>query len=157
MSLNHIVLVGTIDRQPEKRVTAEGMGTTTFKLKVQRPARNAGAEGEDGAESAAAAGPARGERFDFISVFAVRRMADLAAELRAGETVAVEGRLETFALPGEQYKNGVRVFADSISRLSAGAPTAETNGYAAEPAAVGAGAAAASQELPEDLDDSIPF
>ncbi len=158
MSLNHIVLVGTVDRPPEKRVSSEGVGTTSFKLKVVRPARASGQDGDDTGDAAGGA-PARGDRFDFIPILAMRRLADQAADLRAGETVAVEGRLETFQLPGEQYKNGVRVFAESVSRVGAEAPAAVANGSPQshaepEPAPVGAGY---SDDLQPDLDDSIPF
>jgi len=153
-SLNHIVLVGTVERPPEKRTTSDGVGTTTFKLKVLRPARVSGAEGDDAGEAAGAA--PRGDRFDFIPVIALRRLSDTAAELRAGETVAVEGRLETFAFPGEQYKNGIRVVADTLHRVGAGTP-APTNGVSAQPAAPAAVGAAYADELPPDLDDSIPF
>lgn len=161
MSLNHIVLVGTVDRPPEKRMTPEGVGTTTFKLKVLRPARAGADEGDAGG---APGGAPRPDRFDFIPVLCVRRLSDVAAELRAGETVAVEGRMETYQLPGEQYKNGIRVFAESIQRVGAGVP-APANGdhgdeYAAAPAAAPAAAGSAgsyADELPPDLDDSIPF
>ncbi|MBM3269671.1 MAG: single-stranded DNA-binding protein [Candidatus Sericytochromatia bacterium] len=156
MSLNHIVLVGVVDRPPEKRVSPEGVGTTSFKLKVLRPARAAGGDADEQGEPAA---PGRGERFDYVPILALRRTADFAAELRAGETVAVEGRLETFQLPGEQYKNGVRVVAESVNRLGtaapAGAPTSAAPAYA-EPAAATVGAGHADDMQP-DFDDSIPF
>lgn len=171
MSLNHIVLVGTLDRPPEKRTTPEGVGTTTFRLKVLRPSRS-GAEGDDAATGAASAPSpvSRPERFDVIPVLCVRRLSDIAAELRAGETVAVEGRLETYQLPGEQYKNGVRVFAESVQRLGVGGP-AQASGsdgdeFTAHAAALASTAATAgtagmagtlADELPPDLDDSIPF
>lgn len=160
MSLNHIVLVGTVDRPPEKRTTPDGIGTTTFKMKVLRPAR-VGPENEDAGAPASAP---RGDRFDFVPVICLRRLSDTAAELRAGETVAVEGRLETYQLPGEQYKNGIRVFAESVQRLGVGAPAPTNGGYDGEHAAQPAPAAAAAtasgsyaDELPPDLDDSIPF
>ncbi len=159
MSLNHIVLVGSVDRPPEKRMTPDGVGTTTFKLKVLRPARP-GADSDDaGGPPGAPQGAPRGDRFDFVPVIALRRLSDAAAELRAGETVAVEGRLETYQLPGEQYKNGIRVFAESVQRLGA-IPAPAEGGYQgeqAEPAAAAVGGAAYSDELAPDLDDSIPF
>jgi single-stranded DNA-binding protein len=162
--MNHIVLVGSVDRLPEKRVSPEGVATTSFKLKVVRPARG-GSDSPEDASPSTAAPKSGGDRFDFIPVLALRRTADVAADFRAGEIVAVEGRLETFQLPGEQYKNGVRVFADSVSRLGAASPApAVAVGVAAGAAAVAAAdqppAAAAgsySDDAQPDFDTDIPF
>lgn len=165
MSLNHIVLMGAVDRLPEKRVTSEGMTTTSFKLKVVRPAivRETNGQGGSspevvGADVLAVAG--RPERFDLVPVFAARRLADTSGDLRAGETVVVEGRLETFALPGEQYRNGVRVYAESLQRLQFGTPAVDINGNTEEPHRTDPTTVAAGRfddESSQDLDDSIPF
>ncbi|MBU6427579.1 MAG: single-stranded DNA-binding protein [Cyanobacteria bacterium REEB65] len=136
MALNHIVLVGTIDRAPERRMTPEGFAVTSFKLKVVRPVRQEGT-------------PAG---IDYIPILATRRLADSAAELPVGEVVAVEGRLVTRTIEQNgQRQKIVEVDASNVQRIAANAamPAADFEAVPVASGVVGQGE--------PDLDTDIPF
>ncbi len=148
MALNQIVLVGTIDRAPERRTTPDGQAITTFKLKVARPTRQEGTP----------------PGVDFIPVVASRRLADVAAGLAAGQIAAVEGRMvtRTHEQNGQRLKL-VEVEASSLHAI--GTSVAEAGPDSAKPAAadlqsVGASVPPASapygDEAP-DFDTDVPF
>lgn len=140
MALNHIVLVGTVDRAPEKRITPDGVATTLFKVKVVRPPRQEG-------------GPSG---FDLLPIVATRRVADLAADLKPGEVVAVEGRLVAYSYQENgQPRKRIDVDATSVVRVGAGGEMPEPATDVPAPVAVGGGAYESASE--GDLDDSIPF
>lgn len=137
MAMNHIVLVGTVDRAPERRMTPEGMAITSFKLKVVRPTRQEGTP----------------PGTDFIPIVASRQLADRAAELRPGEVVAVEGRLVTRTIDNNgQRQKLVEVDASQLQAI------ASAGGEAVEVAsAVGAPAPFDSLGDEPDLDTNVPF
>lgn len=121
MSVNQIVLVGTVDTDaqgvPHRGTTPTGYDLTRFRIRVSRPARN-----EQDAP-----------RFDIFSVEAVGRQAEVAAQLKPGSVVAVEGRMKTF----RDEQNATRIFIEAAvvqaigASLDAGLP-ASTSAYDAE-------------------------
>ena len=156
MALNQIVLVGTVDRAPERRATPDGQAITSFKLKVVRPIR------QEGLPAGA----------DLIPIIASRRQADVAAEFRPGEIVAVEGRMvaKTIEQNGQRFKI-VEVDAAQVQRIAAAGPQGlaeveslsspadtggrlKTVGVAASPALPSYGEAMGEEP---DLDTDIPF
>ena len=148
MAMNHIVLVGTIDRAPERRTTPEGYSITTFRVKVVRPSRQEGTP----------------PGVDFIPVIASRRMADVAAGLVAGQMAAVEGRMVTRTVEqnGKRLKL-VEVDAASVQALDAsvaGTAVDKAVPVAADLQSMGASVppvpAPYGDEAP-DFDTDVPF
>ena len=78
--MNHIVIMGRLTKDPERRETQTGVPVTSFTLAVDRPYTP-----KDGSEKKA----------DFIPVVAWRNTADFVAKyFTKGQMAAVSGRLE---------------------------------------------------------------
>ena len=105
MSVNQIVLVGTVDTDaqgvPHRGTTPTGYDLTRFRIRVSKPTRNE----QDT------------PRFDIFSVEAVGRHAEVAARLKPGSVVAVEGRMKTF----RDEQNVTRIFIDAAVVQAIGA------------------------------------
>jgi len=89
-TLNKVILIGNLTRDPELRYTPDGTPVASFTLAVNRPFTNQ-----------------QGERdADFIPIVAWRKQAERCSEyLIKGSQVAVEGRLQTRSY---EDKNGIR-------------------------------------------------
>jgi len=145
MSLNRVMLIGRLTRDPEMRYTPSGQPVTSFSIATNRYA--AGADGE------------RREFTDYHNIVAwnigKRTLAELAGQyLRKGSLCYVEGRLQTRSWEGQdgQKRKTTEVVANDIQFLDS-----RTGG----PAVGGGGADEAP--VPEesgvrDVDpDDIPF
>lgn len=104
--LNHITLVGRLARDPDVRVTGEGVPRAWFVLAVPR-----GFATKDGDRDA-----------DFINIVAWRQLANVVGEhLKKGRLVGITGRLrvETFEADGGTRKSTTEVVADQVVFLDA--------------------------------------
>lgn len=79
MSLNRVILIGRLTRDPELRYTPAGVAVTQFTLAVDRPFSGSNGQKET----------------DFIPVVTWRQLAETCANyLRKGRLTAVEGRIQ---------------------------------------------------------------
>jgi single-strand DNA-binding protein len=144
-SLNKVMLIGRLTRDPEMRYTPSGQPVTSFSIATNR--YGSGPDGE------------RREFTDYHNIVAwnigKRNLAELVAQyLRKGSQVYVEGRLQTRSWEGQdgQKRKATEVVANDVQFLDSKAPGAGT-------------AAAGTEELappeeghPRDIDpDDIPF
>ena len=96
--INSVVLVGRLTRDVEVRKTASGLSVATFTVACDRRV----ARGQDGNNQQSA---------DFISCVAWRQAADfLGKYARKGDTVGVEGRLQTRTYD----RDGQRVYVTEV-------------------------------------------
>lgn len=153
MSVNQIVLVGTVDTDaqgvPHRGTTPTGYDLTRFRIRVAKAARN-----EQDAP-----------RFDVFSVEAVGRQAEVAAQLKPGSVVAVEGRMKTF----RDEQNATRIFIEAAvvqaigAGMESGLPASTMSSYDADrPVAPKASSPAFEADPlgggePEDFDGPYPF
>src|ERR1051326_6121856 len=80
MSLNRVVLIGRLTRDPEMKYTPQGVAVTQMGIAVQRFTKNETGDYD----------------VDFFNVVAWRRTAEFAANyLTKGRLVSVDGRLQT--------------------------------------------------------------
>lgn len=104
--LNQITLVGRLARDPELRMTGEGVARTWFVVAVPR-----------------AFAPKDGDReADFINVVTWRQLASTVAEhLTKGRLVGITGRLQVsnFKTQDGSTKNTTEVVADQVIFLDA--------------------------------------
>ena len=148
-SLNKVMLMGRLTKDPEMRYTPSGQPVTSFSIATNR--YSSGTDGE------------RKEFTDYHNIVAwnigKRSLAQMVADyLRKGSLVYVEGRLQTRSWEGQdgQKRRATEVVANDVEFL--------------EPRGAGAGAGvrvAASpvddlpgmaEEMPRDVDpDEIPF
>jgi single-strand DNA-binding protein len=148
-SLNRVMLIGRLTRDPELRYTPSGTAVCNLALATNR-------YGSD---------PATGERKEFTDYHDVvvwnqgtRKLAETTAQyLQKGRLIYVEGRLQTRSWDDAQsgqkrYKTEVNAndvqFLDSNRQEGGGAPPADNGGASPTPVPVGGG----------DVDpDDIPF
>jgi single-stranded DNA-binding protein len=97
MSVNHIILVGTLHGTPRTAKTG-GVIETRFLLSVD-------AQG--------------GLADDLIEVVTVGDLAATVARLKEGKAAYVEGRVRTYSVPvhGERTHRAMEVIADSVQTL----------------------------------------
>ncbi|MDR7547523.1 MAG: single-stranded DNA-binding protein [Armatimonadota bacterium] len=104
--INQVTLVGRLARDPEVRMTAEGVARAWFVLAV--PRAFAGRDGERDA--------------DFISIVAWRQLATVVGEhLTKGRLVGITGRLQVrqFEDGAAGWKTSAEVVADQVVFLDA--------------------------------------
>lgn len=136
MSLNRVVLIGRLTKDPELRFTPDGTPVTTLRLAVSRPTSK---EGQPGA--------------DFFNVVVWRKLAELCSEyLGKGRLVAVEGRLRRreWKTAEGQPRSDVEVVATNIQFLDRKAEGLELKEVVEEEKAL-----PAPEEI--DIDEDIPF
>lgn len=157
MSLNKVMIIGNLGRDPEMRYTPSGQPVTQFTVAVNRNYKNQAGEWQ--------------EETEWFRIVAWGPLAERTAEyLRKGRKVYVEGRLQTRQWEGQdgQKRYTTELVANTVTPLdprprddTGGAPSdepARERGPASQPAAAGARAGVAAEPTPEytDLDD-LPF
>ena len=143
-SLNRVMLIGRLTRDPEMRYTPSGQPVTTFSIATNR--YSVGPEGD------------RREFTDYHNVVAwnigKRNLAELVANyLKKGSLVYVEGRLQTRTWEGQdgQKRRATEVVANDVQFL-------ETRSAATVPSGPGEEASMADESAVRDVDpDDIPF
>ena len=156
MSLNRIILIGRLTRDPEMKYTPQGIAVATMGIAVDRFSKNDQGEYET----------------DFFNVVAWRRSAEFASNyLKKGSLVSVDGRLQTRSWVDQttsQKRTAYEIVAENIQGLSkrsdmepssdaemgGGAPEARA---AAPNRAPAVNAAARNTPAADDIDESDPF
>lgn len=157
-SVNKVILIGNLGRDPETRYMPNGEAVTNVTIATTESwkDRNSGE---------------RQEKTEWHRVTFYRRLAEIAGEyLKKGSQVYVEGRLETRKWTDKEGKDRytTEIIASEMrmlgSRAGSGAPSYDASDDGA-PAARPAAKAAASGGKPQgkgpggiaDMDDDIPF
>lgn len=117
-SLNRVVLIGNLTKDPELRYTPAGIPVSSLRIAVGRRFRQASDknEGEDNAKD---------NQADFFTVVVWRRLAEICCEyLQKGKQVAVEGRLQSrsWETADGQRRSIVEVVAENVQFLGAPGP-----------------------------------
>lgn len=104
MGINHITLVGSVVRNPEKRMTQSGIPTTQFTVAVKRP-------------------PREGSTYDvtdFVKVVTWRTLAEtVESTIKKDSVVSVEGALRTRSYEQDgQRKKVIEVEAQNVHLIS---------------------------------------
>lgn len=157
-SVNKVILIGNLGRDPETRYMPNGEAVTNITLATTETwkDRNTGE---------------RQEKTEWHRVTFYRRLAEIAGEyLKKGSQIYVEGRLETRKWTDKEGKDRytTEIIASEMkmlgSRAGAGAPSYETADEAqgASRAAARSGAATAKPAAKSpggiaDMEDDIPF
>jgi single-strand DNA-binding protein len=140
MSINRVVLVGRLTRDPELRTTQTGKSVCDFGIAVTKRVKP-----QDGSPDA-----------DFFKVTAWSQTADyVSTYLTKGRLVAVDGRLQSrkFQASDGQNREVVEVVAENVQGLDR--PRDDAGG--GPPAGDGGGAAQTSAAVPADLEEYDPF
>ena len=161
-SVNKVILVGNLGRDPETRYAPSGSAICNVRIATTRNWKDK-ASGE------------KREETEWHSVVFYDRLAEIAGEyLKKGRSVYVEGRLKTRKWQDKegQDRYTTEIIATEMVLLGSrdGGGASDDGGYSREPAASGApsrgpprpgpGAAAPGAGKPpnfDDMDDDIPF
>jgi single-strand DNA-binding protein len=148
VSLNKVMIIGNLGRDPEMRYTPSGQAVTQFTVAVNRSYK-----GQDGSWQ---------EETEWFRVVAWAQLAERSAEnLRKGMKVYVEGRLQTRQWEDQQGQKRytTELVANQITNLDRRRDdSAEAPPFPAEarPASSPVRRDAAAEDVPSDLDD-LPF
>jgi single-strand DNA-binding protein len=155
-SVNKVILVGNLGRDPETRYTTSGDAVTNVRLATTDTWKDKAGEKQ--------------ERTEWHNIVFYGRQAEIAGEyLKKGRQIYVEGRLQTRKWQDKegQDRYTTEIIADRMqmlgSREGGGASSAPPEpATEREPAAAAAGSARKSGSAPpkkgaDDLDDDIPF
>ncbi len=151
-SVNKVILIGNLGRDPETRYTTGGDAVTNIRLATTDTWKDKAGEKQ--------------EKTEWHSVVFFGRQAEIAGEyLKKGRQIYVEGRLQTRKWQDKegQDRYTTEIVADRMqmlgSREGSGAPAsepAERNAVTEPRAAAKSGGAPAKKNV-DDLDDDIPF
>ena len=160
-SLNKVMLMGRLTKDPEMRYTPSGQPVTSFSIATNR--YSSGADGE------------RKEFTDYHNIVAYpigkRNLAETVAQYtRKGALVFVEGRIQTRSWEGQdgQKRRVTEIIANDVQFLEPRGAGVGAGAGAREGASAAAGAGRASggatteettgDDVPRDVDpDDIPF
>ena len=149
MSLNKVMIIGNLGRDPEMRYTPSGQAVTQFTVAVNRNYKNAQDEWQ--------------EETEWFRIVVWGQQAERAANnLRKGGKVYIEGRLQTRQWEGQdgQKRYTTELVANTVTNLErrprdeAGDP-----GYSAEagPTRSSSAGSPTAAEQPEPEYDDLPF
>lgn len=152
-SINQVILMGNLTRDPELRTTPNGQSVCSFSLAVNRSW-----QGQDGQAQ---------EAVDYFDVTAWAKLGELVNQyLSKGRKCLVQGRLSQRSWEKDGQKHSkVEVVASDVTFLDGGGQGSEGGGASRAPSAPRKSAAPASANEPavEDIDDKpidlseIPF
>jgi len=155
-SVNKVILVGNLGRDPETRYTTAGEAVTNIRLATTDTWKDKSGEKQ--------------ERTEWHSIVFFGRQAEIAGEyLKKGRQIYVEGRLQTRKWQDKegQDRYTTEIVADRMQMLGnregGSAPMASEppdHGAPAEPrgeARPGGKGSAPAKKNVDDLDDDIPF
>lgn len=140
-SLNKVMLIGNLGKDPEVRFTASGQAVASFSLATSEKFKGKSGEME--------------ERTEWHNITLWGKLAEIAGEyLSKGKTIYVEGRLQTRKW---QDKNGNDRYTTDIvgEKMQMLSPKGERSGGGDTSSAQKSGSA--SYEEPPFQDDDIPF
>ncbi len=150
-SVNKVILVGNLGRDPETRYTTGGEAVTSVSIATTDTWKDKAGEKQ--------------ERTEWHRVAFFGKLAEIAGEfLKKGSQVYVEGRLQTRKWQDKegQDKYTTEIIADRMqmlgSRAGAGGAGGEPPPERERSSGAGkSGAAAPAKKNVDDLDDDIPF
>ncbi|HTS22044.1 MAG TPA: single-stranded DNA-binding protein [Casimicrobiaceae bacterium] len=151
-SVNKVILVGNLGRDPETRYTTGGDAVTNIRVATTDTWKDKNGEKQ--------------ERTEWHTVVFFGRQAEIAGEyLKKGRQVYVEGRLQTRKWQDKegQDRYTTEIVADRMQMLGnregSGSPAPEfaERNAAAEPRAPAKASGAPPKKNVDDLDDDIPF
>jgi single-strand DNA-binding protein len=146
-SLNKVMLIGRLGRDPEVRHTPEGTAVASFSLATS--------------EFWTDKNGTRQERTEWHNIVAWNKLAELSRRyLAKGRQVYVEGRIRTRDWDDKEgnKRRTTEIIATQILFMGSRADQAEVSPVQAAPVQRGAQPVEeTSQEIPEITDDDIPF
>ncbi len=149
MSVNRVILVGRLGRDPETRYTSAGQAVTNFSMATDESFKDRSGE--------------RQKRTEWHKIVVWGKQAEIAQQyLKKGSLVYVEGRIQTRQWDDRegQKRTSFEIVANTFRMLGGRAEAAAAGAGASAPAGVDAEAPAPTEEpagAPEITDEDIHF
>jgi single-strand DNA-binding protein len=147
MSVNKVILVGRLGRDPETRYTSAGQAVCNFTLATDETYRDRAGE--------------RQKRTEWHRIVVWAKQAEIAQQyLRKGSLVFVEGRIQTRQWDDRegQKRTTVEIVANNFRMLGGRSDGGSAPSVVeAEPQVAAAAAGAEEMPSPEISDEDIPF
>ncbi len=149
MSVNRVILVGRLGRDPETRYTSAGQAVTNFSMATDESFKDRSGE--------------RQKRTEWHKIVVWGKQAEIAQQyLKKGSLVYVEGRIQTRQWDDRegQKRTSFEIVANTFRMLGGRAEAAAAGAGASAPAGGDAEAPAPTEEpagTPEITDEDIPF
>ncbi len=151
-SVNKVILLGNLGRDPETRYTTGGDAVTNLRIATSEQWKDKNGEKQ--------------EKTEWHQVVLFGRQAEIAGEyLKKGRSVYIEGRLQTRKYTDKEgvEKYSTEIVADRMQLLGGRGEGGGDTDFGGAPAAASRPAAAASKPAAgrgkpaDDFDDDIPF
>lgn len=164
-SVNKVILLGNLGRDPETRYTTGGDAVTNLRIATTEQWKDKNGEKQ--------------ERTEWHTVVLFGRQAEIAGEyLKKGRSVYIEGRLQTRKYTDKEGKDrySTEIVGDRMQLLGGGggrdsggagsaagaaddfsSPGADDGGGSRRPSAGGTPATGGGKKTADDFDDDIPF
>lgn len=145
-SLNKVMLIGNLGKDPEVRYTTSGTAVASFSLATSERFKNKGGEWED--------------RTEWHNITLWGRLAEIAGEyLGKGKTVYIEGRLQTRKWQDRDGRDRytTEIVGDKMQMLGGKGEGAGRQAGGRAPDDSGSGNAPGFEEPAFNPDDDIPF
>jgi len=145
-SLNHVVLIGNLTRDPELRYIGSGQAVTTFSIAVNRSYNSQAGE--------------KKEEVTFLRIVTWGKRAEVCNEyLKKGSPVCVEGRLQsrTWEAQDGSKRSTVEVVASNVQFLNRGTGGRASESEAGDVQSYPEDASPAVDEVSEKNNEEVPF
>ena len=147
MSLNKVILIGNLGRDPEVRYMPNGEAVCNFSIATSET-WNDRQTGQ------------RQERTEWHNITLYRRLAEVAGQyLKKGSQVYIEGRIQSRKYTGKDgiERTAYEIIGSEMKMLGGGNDSGQPNAQHTPPAPPSRQAPAAPAQPVDDIDDDVPF
>ena len=147
MSLNKVILIGNLGRDPEVRYMPNGEAVCNFSIATSET-WNDRQTGQ------------RQERTEWHNITLYRRLAEVAGQyLKKGGLVYIEGRIQSRKYTGKDgiERTAYEIIGSEMKMLGGGNDSGQQNAQHTPPAPPRSQAPAAPAQPVDDIDDDVPF
>ena len=146
MSLNKVILIGRLGRDPEVRYMPNGEAVCNFSIATSETWNDRNGQ--------------RVERTEWHNITMYRKLAEIAGQyLKKGSQVYLEGKIQSRKYQGKDgiERTAYEIIGSEMKMLGGGNDSGQQNGQHTPPAPPSHQDPAAPEQPVDDIDDDIPF
>jgi len=146
MSLNKVILIGNLGRDPEVRYMPNGEAVCNFSIATDETWKDQSGQ--------------RQTKTEWHAITLYRRMAEVAGQyLKKGSQVYIEGRIQSRKYTGKDgiERTAYAIIGSEIKMLGGGNDSGQQNAQHTPPAPPSRQDSAAPAQPVDDIDDDVPF
>ena len=146
MSVNKVILIGRLGRDPEVRHMPNGEAVCNFSIATSETWKDQNGQKQ--------------ERTEWHNITLYRRLAEVAGQyLKKGSQVYIEGRIQSRKYTGKDgiERTAYEIIGSEMKMLGGGNDSGQQNAQHTPPAPPSRQAPAAPAQPVDDIDDDVPF